>query len=157
MAKHQKVREAEGLLYAPSWVHGKDLKGVAPDATRVHDLIDLAMQYVVKKAGNDEDPDKIRERVLIDVSQCGGRLPWTSTGCLRSLTTSSEIFTGARNRMVVLPELWSAMGFTCPKPCLAKLSAASQHSLLGEAMSVPSIALVLTSLVVNLDGHWEHL
>ena len=116
--------------------------------------INLAMQYAVKKEPW-SDAESVRKRVLMDVRQCGGRLPWTCTGTLRSVTTSSEIFAGCRARMVVLPELWSAMGFTHPPPRLAKLTPAMQHSLLGEAMSVPSIALVLLSLVVNLPNHWE--
>ena len=136
-----RTRKSLGLsdLGSNGWLSGKTLAGLS-SAERVHDLVNVAVESTVKGIGDEPMPD-----LIVDVSQDVGRRPWTVDAC-RSLTTSSELLSVARRRVVVPREHFLLLGF--PQVDLQGLSWACQRDLAGEAMSPAAVGFVLAIAMV---------
>ena len=88
--------------------------------------------------------------LILDLSQNVNRMPW-SLG-IRSVTTSSCLFSFALGRVLKAEEHWAALGF----PAMAgQLSERAQKHLVGEAMAPPVIGALAYTLLHSLNGFWE--
>ena len=87
----EKMRVAEGISTSdkPKWSTDKVLGSVARGRSR--DIIDLAFQVTQHKR-QDLTVEQIQESLWVDISQSGSRRLWKLGGQMRSLTTSSTIF-----------------------------------------------------------------
>ena len=86
-------------------------------------------------------PDNQGARFYIDVSQDVQRRPWT-LNWLRSLTTSTELFAMAEDRLLIPEEHYRLLGYP-PDINLDNLSKLAKKDLAGEAMSPASVGLIL--------------
>eukprot|EP00971_Amphidinium_carterae_P074022 1463322-Amphidinium_carterae.2 len=145
--KHADTRAKLGLPHSSGMFDNGPLGGIAIDDKRSRDLLELAWQ-----ACKGCLPDYVRQHLMVDISQCGSRKPG-AIGTLKSLTTSSEIFVFSQQRTLLPCELFNLMGWK--DPCLDNLSAQACRNLIGESMSLPSVALMLLGLVTALPGFWE--
>ena len=137
----KKVRESlmleSTLAGAPGWVNK-----VAPSTAlrglnlseRLSDLVSVA----VEASHGTSEPEEV-EDIIIDLSQDVLRRPWTNGHC-RSLTTSSDLFSVKRRRVVLPGEHFRLLGF--PSLNLHMLSLAKQRDLSGEAMSPACMGVV---------------
>eukprot|EP00971_Amphidinium_carterae_P342684 6482084-Amphidinium_carterae.1 len=151
--KHAEIRKKLHLAPASGMFKSVQLSGIRNDDRRARDLVELAYQACVAKHPNDEAYVKyVKEHLLIDLSQCGSRKPW-ALGSLKSLTTGSDVFIFAQMRTLLPIELFRLMGWR--QPCLKNLSGQACRNLIGESMSLPSLALVLLAVVTSLPGFWE--
>ena len=114
-----------------AWRGDSKLPGV-PNTARIMNLLDVA-----RACSQSQD-------LYVDISQSVGRRPW-SAGTLRSITTGSNFFSFKRRRTLEVQELWRCFGFADKN-----IPSASPHALrnlLGEAMSLPCIALAMVSVL----------
>ena len=106
-------------------------------------MINLAAQCIKMKSGAHADLTAI----LVDVSQDGGRRPWS--GHLRSMTTSSCFYSFSADRLLVGSEHMNIMGFPSHLN-LQHLSESAVKDLIGEAFSLPTTSVVVLCLVTGL-------
>ena len=114
----------------------KQMRGLSR-TERVQDLIHLSFDWAQSKG---EDIDDI----YVDCSQDVGHKPWTK-GSVRSLTTSSEIYSSRLDRAILASEHFRLLGFG--PVCLMNLSHRQVRDLSGEAMSPPCVGLCLMSIL----------
>ena len=112
---------------------------------RVRLVIDLS--YIIMKRHTSDV-----SKMFVDTSQCLSRNPWT-VGPLRCITSSTEVYSYGKQRMLMVGEMCSSMGF--PPMDMAGLSLKEQRDLAAETMSAPCIAVVLMSLALSVPGFWE--
>ena len=120
------------------------LKGLSR-TDRVLDLIDVGFAWFSSKEG-------ATDSIYIDVSQDVGHKPW-SRGFVRSLTTSSEVYDGDSDRILLPQEHLALLGFGAVT--LGELSHRQIRDLAGESMSPPCVGLVLLSMaevLLSLDN-----
>ena len=115
--------------------------------TRCEDLIELAEEFLAVKHTEADG-----SQLFTDVSQSAARKPW-SLNTIRSVTTSSAIYSHAAKRLVVPPELFHLLGY--PRLQMSSLSSNAQADLLGECMSVPCVTLGLYSLILSTPALWH--
>ena len=141
ITKHRRLREQWGLTdVRGAWSARHDLKGVSP-SSRVVDCIDLCWQYHQKKG-------EVPPTLLTDVSQDVERKPW-SGGTFPTLTTSSEIYCYAQDRMVLGLEHAAALGFDL-STFKAPVPNSTLKELTGDGMACPAVALIAASCLVAL-------
>ena len=130
VAKHRQVRLE--LQLPPDQVGAK----------REDDLIALAEQAAGVKQMS-------MTTLFTDLSQCGGRRPWSST--IRSLTTSSVVYSHSLRRCLVPKELFNLMGY--PRSLdLGGITQRQASDLVGESMALPCVAMPLLSLLLAQRG-----
>ena len=119
-----------------AWRGEEELPGV-PKTARVMNLLDVA-----RACSQSED-------LFVDMSQSVGRRPW-SAGTLRSVTTGSSFFSYKRRRALDIRELWRCFGF--PDASVPCASPHTLRNLLGEAMSLPCVALAMVSVLEQVSA-----
>ena len=134
-AQHLEVRRAMGLA-----------SEMLPHSSRTEDLIQLSEDFLAAK-----HPDICKSLLYTDVSQSASRKPWT-TRAVRSITTSSSIYSHGESRILHPPELMQLLGFPSQ---ITSLGAHAQADLLGECMSVPSVTLAMLCLIQATPQFWE--
>eukprot|EP00971_Amphidinium_carterae_P349144 6490864-Amphidinium_carterae.1 len=131
-----------------------------PHVGRVTDLLALAEEVTSKKLAKTLNVQQLTESQLIemksqlytDVSQCASRRPW-STGTLRTITSSSVIWSHGRSRELTPHELMKVLGFA-ENTDLSAIAVTQAKSLVGECMSVPCVAISLAALLLAADHLW---
>ena len=116
---------------------------------RVADLIDIAWEHAKKKSQLQES--ELMARLFLDTSQSVQRLPWTWS-TLRTLTTSSKVFSFAELRYMEPVEMLRCLGFTkevCERAS-ETLSSGQLADIGAEAMAAPTVALCLLGLCAAL-------
>ena len=116
---------------------------------RAKDMIDLAYLYMTDTGPVDE------KYMYVDVSQCASRAPWTATGRLKAITTSSEVWSYGKCRYLLPTELMAALGFNPQTCCVTSEAKTCQKSLAGEAMSWPCVSAATLALLTALPRVWE--
>eukprot|EP00971_Amphidinium_carterae_P331555 6465197-Amphidinium_carterae.1 len=150
--QHECFREAGGMaMSAAMWTQANP--GIADPTSRVGDLMNIAWE-VAKRNNTEMDEMTLAKRLYLDTSQAVARQPWTTTACLRTLTTSSRIFSFHRKRHLLAEEHLRALGFpphVCEKVA-AELSPAQMMDLAAEAMAVPCVTLFSLAILTCLPG-----
>ena len=146
--QHTDMRMAEGIpenayKYTNDFYH----TDMGPRDGRCADLVNLAYQVLTKDGGSVGDS-------FVDISQSGSRKPWM-TDVLRSVTTSSCYWSFSRRRCLLQPEIFRIMGFMADTD-YSDLSVGQLQDLVGACMALPSVGLMLLSLMASLEGHWEN-
>ena len=141
-AHSAKLRETmlleSSLPGAAGWVShvgAAHLRGVSL-SERLADLLNVS----IETTHGSSQPEEV-EDLIVDMSQDIKRRPW-SVGYCRSLTTSSDLYTAKRGRVVIPLEHFRLLGF--PPISLTHLSFAKQRDLSGEAMSPVQMGIVLS-------------
>ena len=144
------MRRTYNIEKEPKWSESVDVE--LPSSARVVDVLDLAWAVTAKKYAH--IPEQERDSGLyVDVSQSGSRLPW-SLGSVRSITTSSSIYSFKERRLLVAPEVLALLGFPCQRMNLDWLHPAKLQDLAGEAMALPAIGLCGLCLAKSLPNLW---
>ena len=111
------------------------------------DSIDLAFQVACQG-----DESKAQDFVL-DISQQVERFPWKGGGeGFKTLTQSSEMFVYARDRVAHPIEHLNVLGFPTSSTSGVQLdlncvTLSQLRSMAGEAMAMPTVAVVMLSLL----------
>ena len=136
--KSEALRRRLAVRETSNWCGRKTLFGV-PDNERTRDLINVAADVMEQRHGS-------AENVFIDCSQDVDRQPW---GPLRSITTSTEIYSTTLDRMLVPREHFLLLGFAS-EISLQHCSARAARDLAGESMSPACIALIQVAVIMTL-------
>eukprot|EP00971_Amphidinium_carterae_P328211 6459964-Amphidinium_carterae.1 len=149
--KHKKLREEAGVDASESWVkaNAASIRGVRGDSQRALDVIDLCYQ-IGRKQGL--QPNLLASQAIADLSQDGSRKAWSYDRKVRSLTTSSDLFSFSRRRSLCPPEHMLLLGFVEPK---CTVSATAVRDLSGEAMGPPVVGTLATALLTSLPQYWQ--
>ena len=116
---------------------------------RILDLIDCAAMSVAKKAKKRlGDCKQELDRTILDVSQSHGRRPF-NTGDVRTLTTSSKLFSFGQRRTLVEKEHFLLMGFDDQLVLPKAISASNLRALAGEGMALPCLATVVIAVLLT--------
>eukprot|EP00971_Amphidinium_carterae_P305104 6062668-Amphidinium_carterae.3 len=152
---HATVRTDEGLSDQVSWTqqNAHKIRGLVGKKERVLDLLDIGYLIAKKNMPDANDADVAKD-LYCDISQSAERRPF-SQGELRTLTTSSELFSYGQARLLLPCEHLLALGFG--KVDLRNISGSAQKSLAGGAFALPTMAMALSSVVTSLPGYWENL
>ena len=143
------ANEDPQLASAASWCSTMRLSGV-PDSERVHKLLDLALKTEQLK----EPPQRrhvVQEELFADYSQCVSRSPW-SRNVLRSLTTSTTLYSYALQRAISPSEHFALLGFPqLTAQVLASVTPSQLRDLSGEAMSPAVMGGLLAAVLVAFN------
>eukprot|EP00971_Amphidinium_carterae_P339074 6476680-Amphidinium_carterae.4 len=153
---HATVRTEEGLSHeTTSWtqMNAHNVRSLVGKKERVMDLLDIGYLIAKKNAPDASDEDLCKD-LFCDISQSADRRPF-SQGELRTLTTSSELFSYGQARLLLPCEHLLALGFD--KLELKNISATAVKSMAGGAFALPTMAMALSSVVMSLPGYWENL
>ena len=140
-----------------SWTAGQEASGVSLDflSDRAKKLCDIAVAMCEQSLGAVAAQANMN-RMYADVSQNVNRRPWTFTGVLPSMTTSSSFFSFGKKRMIKTVEHFRIMGFDHDAMVgLEQVGERKLHNLIGEAMSLPSVGTVLFCLLTELPNLFE--
>ena len=117
-----------------------DFRGVS--SPRAIDLIETVWTVLCAQHGFLE-----ASKFHVDVSQCITRRAWAKT--IRTLTTSTSIFSFSAQRLLLPSEHLHILGF--PAVSLQDLSPHAVRSLAGAAMAPPCVGVALVALILTLD------
>ncbi len=152
-----------GLSVDPSfspWTtrEGTKLLGVPRNCPRVLDLIDIAYTAALRRNIKRPIKDRLFVDALIadlyvDLSQACQRKPWSDGGGLKTLTTSSIIYSFRLDLIIDSKALFKLHGFPDDLR-LFSLSESSRRSLLGETWSLPCAGIAFYAFVLNSQAPW---
>ena len=157
------VRESlpVGMRQEKPWSRRARLQGISKTA-RVLELLDIAY-LCQKKMLLETDPDvadqKVIEGLVCDTSQAISRRPWGSL-CTRTLTTSSQLYSFEKDRLLLPHESLRMLGFqsqNLSSVCKFGISDSDLSDLAGSAMSLPAVtcaalSLIYASAIFDEDG-----
>ena len=124
-----------------------------PDRER--DILDMAHALALKNAPPGTREKEALDGVICDISQCGSRRPWTLTGKMRTITSSSCLWSFRKARLLTPTEHLVIMGFGAAAAKASPiLSDGALQDLAGEAMAVQCVGACLLCLLTALPGHW---
>ena len=152
---HQALKGRHGLREGQiGWVEEnmEDIRGLTGKPDRVLDLINVVWCKAKEALEGHSDAD-VAERCYVDVSQQVQRRPFTLQPVLRSLTTSSEVFSYKHKRMLLPEEHLLAMGFIAPK--IQNLTNAAVKDLSGERMALPTTAACVLAVILSFSDLWK--
>ena len=155
---HAEVRKQMGIENTASWTAKQSpsmLEGLH-QRQRALEVVDMAVAVTALQHPH-ESPDEINARLFVDVSQSASRKPWSSDAVLRTLTGSSRIFSPRYGRVLLPHEHLAVLGFPRVIEATESLTASEVRDLAGDAMSVPSITMIVIALMTSIPGHWQHL
>ena len=150
-----------GMQQQKPWSPRARLQGISNTA-RVLELLDIAF-LCQKKMLLETDPDVTNEKVIqglvCDTSQAISRKPWGSL-CTRTLTTSSQLYSFEKDRLLLPHESFRMLGFqtqNMSSVCKFGISDSDLSDLAGSAMSLPAVtcaalSLIYASAISNQDG-----
>lgn len=148
-------RNAGLTLGSKAWSSksGKHLAG-CPSA-RARDCINVGYAFHTKRATSTREAEAMAEDLLCDVSQNVDRKPWACK--FGTFTTSCEYYSYGLDRMIFEEEKFALLGFDVRKLNLHGISAGSLRDVAGEAMAVPCVAMVIYSILLNVEfpGLWS--
>ena len=145
--KHQAMRTkyALGDFTQPWFEKGKRGGGLTCERTR--DFVNVAYGVLQKTC-----PDEAAVMAhTLDVSQCISRRPWSAQ--LRNLTTSSQLFNMAQDRLLTPHEHFRVLGLE--RVSLSGLTPHQAKELAGQAMAAPCIAVPLHCVIATLHSLWR--
>ena len=116
---------------------GSDFR--AKFSCRELDLVDCAVLWANKKYQG--DPPKL----TIDVSQGLSRMPWTSGGRVRTMSTQTKLLHG--DTLVNVKDRFRMMGWKVDKLVFPSLTESQFQQLLGNSMAVPTVGAVQMALL----------
>ena len=126
-----------------------------PDVARFQDCLEICyiteQILAAKKADMAADFTKEpQDDLYCDFSQAADRSPW-SKNCLRTFATSSKNYSFRRKRVIFAQEQFGCLGYNFKKLNFDYLSTRQIRELAGEAVALPSMALVLRAVIGQLD------
>ena len=164
----RKMKEAMGWhLLTPSqqrdkqWCARSTLRGLGLWQHRARATIEVCWLRSVfdKLKGNmtlpfsEEDRRMLAADLYVDYSQSMSRLPY---GSLRTITTSSRMYSFALDRVIMPQENFFLLGWPRSLQC-SFLNDTEARNISGEGQVLPCLATALVALVLNTDlGIWQN-
>ena len=129
------------------------LEGVRPQLGAL-DVIDVGYACAIRGA-SDAEAVGITKTILCDVSENVERRPWANK--FSTFTTSSHLYAYGLDRIIYEAEKNALLGFDARRLQLDNLPPHQLRDIAGDAMAVPSVALVMYSVVLNVKfpGLWS--
>ena len=145
--KHQAMRAKHGLdEFSQPWFEaGKTARGL--ESERARDFVNVAFGTLQKTV----PPGESALQYTLDISQCITRKPWSAR--VRNLTTSSQLFSLAQDRLVSSPEHFRILGLENVN--FSAVSSFQTRELAGQAMAAPCIAVPLLCAIASLRELWS--
>ena len=158
--KHKSTKRALGIESAAKWSELPS-NSLAPILAylpaRERDILDMAHALALRSVAPGTRESEALDGVIVDISQCGSRRPWTLTGKMRTLTSSSCLWSFRKGRLLSPVEHLLVMGFgAAAGKGATRLSDGAVQDLAGEAMSVQCIGACLLCLLTALPDHWTN-
>ena len=137
------------------WCDQVDPSSIGRLSARCKDLINIAWFRSTKDLTNPVHITAVRDCLLVDISQDISRRPWSNR--LGTFTTSAQIYSFRLGRVLLEEEKFYFLGF----PRNTKFSSLSMHALRdlsGDAMALPSVTMVIYSLLLvgRFPGLWSN-
>ena len=149
---HRQVREKFSLQDKQSsrWMEKRGSGYNFRASQRVLDMINLAWDVEYSR-NRTMSMEELEQRLMIDISQSAHRIPWSTK--LRSITTSTALYSYRLKRVLHPLELLSLLGFPLQKISLKaerEISPKQIQDLAGEAMALPCAGLIAQALALSL-------
>ncbi|CAE7293874.1 unnamed protein product, partial [Symbiodinium sp. CCMP2456] len=149
--QEQEIRETLPLQRqsARPWSEGARLQGIAI-TDRIKALVDVAFlktEDMLKQRKEPHARQDVARSLFADLSQNIVRMPW---GRYRTLTTSTQLYSFERDRLLVPEELLVILGFprTYAESARHHMKNRDITDLVGMAMAVPSVTVVCCSALM---------
>lgn len=138
---------------APRWSDTASFAGMSVKP-RTKDLIDIACFACTKGVVDESERKRIKQRLMVDISQGISRRPWSMNTC--TFTTSAELYSFDLDRLITEKEKFIMLGFPRSTTCFDGVSVSALRDLCGDAMAIPSVTMVMYSalLVLQIPGLW---
>ena len=146
------------LIGAPKastpWTQRKGVKltGVVPNCPRQLDLIDLAWEARLAEARGGRRAEDLAVNYFVDLSQSAARKPWKKILC--NFRANGHIYSYQTDTCLTGEDELRLLGW--PRFHLAGVSPIDLLELAGSSGSVPLATIVMTGVVFNPWGSWNH-
>ena len=152
--------------YSRPWSSsGARTQGLPQASARIQELLDVAflsqeafvrqsLSWTTQSPLQSLDRKVIAKDLFCDVSQAINRKPWFSK-CMRTLTTSSSIYSFELERVLLPHETMRLMGFPAEKLTQGahQISDSQISEFVGQSMALPSCAASLSAVLASIFEH----